>query len=260
MNRKILVFFFVAMFACLACAEEQEREDVVVVEDMEEEKDETEEDTEQEETDTTQMEIDTVFTFLALGDSYTIGESVAENERWPVQLADSLAGRGISVESPQIIARTGWRTDELAKSIEEQQPDKDFDMVSLLIGVNNQFQGRSVESYEPEFEELLKTAIEHAGGDTSKVFVVSIPDYGFTPFGQSNQKKISKELDDYNEANQRITEAYGIDYYYITDISRQGFEDPELVADDNLHPSGKQYAQWVGLILKDQKFLDRFTP
>lgn len=201
---------------------------------------------------------DKTFRFLALGDSYTIGERVEENERWPVQLVEELGKKGIKVEKPMIIARTGWRTDELAKSIEEKQPAKDYDVVSLLIGVNNQYQGKSVKDYEPEFEALLQTAMEHAGGDPGKVFVVSIPDYGYTPFGKPKQKKISKELDEYNAVNRRITESYAISYYNITDISRNGFDDPELVAEDKLHPSGKQYRLWVELILKDKGFLKRF--
>jgi len=204
------------------------------------------------------MKTEKTFTFLALGDSYTIGESVDEKGRWPVQLADSLKERGIEVADPVIIATTGWRTDELAASIKKEKPSKDFDLVSLLIGVNNQYQGKSVKSYEPEFKALLETAIEHAGGDKSKVFVVSIPDYGYTPFGKEKQTKISYELDEYNAVNKRLTEAHGISYYNITDISRNGFNDPELVADDKLHPSGKQYSLWVELILQDEEFLKRF--
>ncbi|MEL7002313.1 MAG: SGNH/GDSL hydrolase family protein [Bacteroidota bacterium] len=208
--------------------------------------------------ESTTMNMEKTFTFLALGDSYTIGESVDEKERWPVQLADSLKQRGIKVAAPIIIATTGWRTDELAASIKKEKPAKDFDMVSLLIGVNNQYQGKSVKSYEPEFKKLLKTAIKHAGGDANKVFVVSIPDYGYTPFGKEKQAKISRELDEYNAVNKRLTETQGISYYNITDISRNGFDDPELVAGDKLHPSGKQYSLWVELILQDENFLKRF--
>lgn len=198
------------------------------------------------------------FRFLALGDSYTIGESVDEKGRWPVQLVDSLRKRGVEISDPEIIARTGWRTDELAASVKDKKPAKDFDLVSLLIGVNNQYQGKSVKSYEPEFEALLKTAIEHAGGDKDKVFVVSIPDYGYTPFGKPKQKKITKELEGYNDANKRITDAHGISYYNITDTSQHGFKDPDLVAGDKLHPSAKQYSLWVEVILKDPEFIKRF--
>src|SRR5687768_13114080 len=131
--------------------------------------------------------------FLALGDSYTIGESVPEKERWPMQLADSLLARGIECVPPlRIIATTGWRTDQLKAAIKEAGLAKDYDLVSLLIGVNNQYQGKTPESYKPEFEELLKTAVELAGGDKMRVFVVSIPDYGFTPFGKEKKESITK--------------------------------------------------------------------
>ena len=187
--------------------------------------------------------------FLALGDSYTIGESVAEDQRWPVLLVKELNARGKNFASPKIIATTGWRTDDLKNAILKENPSKDYDMVSLLIGVNNQYQGKSVESYTPEFEDLLNMAIAFAGGDKSKVFVVSIPDYGFTPFGKEKQEKITKELNDYNRVNKKITEQKGIKYFNITDVSRKGFEDPELVANDGLHPSGKMYREWVKIIL-----------
>lgn len=187
--------------------------------------------------------------FLALGDSYTIGESVQEAERWPEQLATALRKSGKAVEKPVIIATTGWRTDQLKKAIEDAKLKSEYNLVSLLIGVNNQYQGKSPESYTPEFEELLKMAINLAGGKKENVFVVSIPDYGFTPFGQPKQKEISKALDDYNAINKRITEKAGVRYFNITDISRQGFEQPNLVADDKLHPSGIQYKLWVERIL-----------
>jgi lysophospholipase L1-like esterase len=186
--------------------------------------------------------------FLALGDSYTIGESVAENERWPVQLVAALNKNGKRFAAPKIIATTGWRTDDLKAAIKKENPPRDWDLVSLLIGVNNQYQGRSVADYAPEFEELLNMAIEFAGGDKSKVFVVSIPDYGFTPFGKEKQDKISKELDEFNNINKKISEKYGVEYFYITEISRRGLDEPALVATDGLHPSDKMYAEWVRLI------------
>lgn len=190
--------------------------------------------------------------FLALGDSYTIGESVKEEGRWPNQLHDKLNASGIKVDDPKIIARTGWRTDELFSAIEAANLTSEYDLVGLLIGVNNQYQGKSVESYKPEFEQLLKRAIELAKADKKRVFVVSIPDYGFTPFGESKKDKISKELDEYNKANKQIAEAYGVKYYYITDISRSKAEG--LVADDNLHPSAMQYGLWADLIASDKDF------
>lgn len=192
--------------------------------------------------------------YLALGDSYTIGESVPSEERWPVLLAEGLKSKGILVSSPQIIATTGWRTDELLNAIHEEKPQHDFDLVSLLIGVNNQYQGRSIEEYEKQFEELLKTAIAIAGGDKYRVFVVSIPDYGFTPFGKDKREKISKEIDDFNLINQTIADKYHVRYFYITDISRKGLSETELVASDNLHPSGEMYKQWVNRLLKSNFF------
>lgn len=183
--------------------------------------------------------------FLALGDSYTIGEAVAEEERWPVQLAQLLRQKGYNVQSPEIIATTGWRTDQLKEAIEKGTKRTVYDMVSLLIGVNNQYQGKSVESYRPEFEELLLKAIELAGKNKDRVFVVSIPDYGYTPFGREKQPLISAAIDAYNAANREIAEKHGVRYFYITDLTRKGLDDPSLVAPDGLHPSGKMYALWA---------------
>lgn len=186
--------------------------------------------------------------FLALGDSYTIGESVAEQERWPNQLAEKL-----KIPAPTIIATTGWRTDNLKDAIDAASLKSEYDLVSLLIGVNNQYQGKPIEVYEREFEELLQMAIKLAKGKKKNVFVVSIPDYGFTPFGKPKQEKISTELDQYNAINKRIVAKYGVKYFNITEISRKGLEDAELVADDGLHPSGKMYTQWVDLIYNGLK-------
>jgi lysophospholipase L1-like esterase len=184
--------------------------------------------------------------YLALGDSYTIGESVLEQDRWPNQLADQL-----KLAHPKIIATTGWRTDDLASAIKNADLKDEYDLVSLLIGVNNQFQGKSAAQYEIEFEQLLKTSIKLAKGKTKNVFVVSIPDYGFTPYGKPKQEIITKQIDQFNAINKRITEKYKIAYFNITEISRKGLEDPTLVAEDGLHPSGKMYSLWVELIRKD---------
>lgn len=188
--------------------------------------------------------------YLALGDSYTIGESVSENERWPVQLAKSLRSNGKAFSDPTIIATTGWRTDNLKDAIDKAQLKNEYELVSLLIGVNNQYQGKPVEQYEIEFDNLLRTAVQLAKGKKENVFVVSIPDYGYTPFGKPKQTEISKALDHFNEINKRITERAGIQYVNITDISRQGIEQPDLVAADGLHPSGKMYTLWVERIVK----------
>ena len=188
--------------------------------------------------------------FLALGDSYTIGESVDIKDRWPVQLIESLRKLGLDCNDAQIIARTGWRTDNLKNAIVDANPSHDYTLVSLLIGVNNQYQGRSATDYAPEFEELLNTAIALAGGIKSNVFVVSIPDYGYTPFGKGNQPTISQAINSFNSTNKAITEKLGIKYFNITEISRNGLAHPELVANDGLHPSGLMYTQWAELILK----------
>ena len=193
--------------------------------------------------------IDTTFTYLALGDSYTIGESVAEGGRYPVQLADSLQQlHRTTLDIVDIVARTGWTTDELDAGIDAREDLEDtYDLVSLLIGVNNQFRGRAVEDYEPEFRALLERAIDFAGGEKDRVFVVSIPDYAYTPFGQGNPA-ISNGIDIYNAANRAITEEFGIRYFDITPISREGLDNTALVAADNLHPSAEQYGRWVSLM------------
>jgi lysophospholipase L1-like esterase len=189
--------------------------------------------------------------YLALGDSYTIGESVKESERWPNQLAQALNKKGVKVAPPRIIATTGWRTDNLSDAIAKADLKSDYDLVSLLIGVNNQYQGKPTDQYAIEFEALLTTAIRLAKGDRANVFVVSIPDYGFTPFGVSkNKETISKQIDVFNEINKKITEKYKIAYFNITEISRHGLEDPTLVAEDGLHPSGKMYTLWVNKIME----------
>jgi lysophospholipase L1-like esterase len=194
------------------------------------------------------QEVPTPIKYLALGDSYTIGESVTEPERWPNQLVDSLAKKGIQLGKPTIIATTGWRTDDLRNAMTNANLKNEYELVSLLIGVNNQYQGKSSSIYASEFEELLKWAIRLAGGKKQRVFVVSIPDYGFTPFGKAKQEDISKAIDEFNEINAQITYKHGIRYFNITDISRDGLSDPSLVAVDGLHPSGKMYAYWVELI------------
>ncbi len=189
--------------------------------------------------------------YLALGDSYTIGESVMQAERWPNQLSDSLTKRGWQIEKPTIIATTGWRTDNLKNAINIANLKPEYDLVSLLIGVNNQYQGKSSKEYEAEFEQLLKIAIHLAKGKKENVFVVSIPDYGYTPFGKPKQEKISSAIDEFNEINARITYKHQIQYFDITAISRDGLKDTSLVASDGLHPSGKMYSYWVELIAKD---------
>lgn len=189
--------------------------------------------------------------FLALGDSYTIGEAVPEQGRWPVQLAKALSNKGIPCEEPVIIATTGWRTDQLKAAIDQANFNQTFDIVSLLIGVNNQYQGKDLETYEKDFETLLKEAIRLAGGNRKRVFVVSIPDYGFTPFGKQKQVTITQGIDKFNSINRAITTRESVAYIDITSISRLGLQQPELVAEDGLHPSEKMYSRWVEKIMKE---------
>lgn len=194
-----------------------------------------------------------VINYLALGDSYTIGESVSEPDRWPNQLAKALNEKGYEVEKPKIIATTGWRTDNLKNAMNIAQLKPEYNMVSLLIGVNNQYQHKPVDQFANEFEGLLKDAVQLAGGKKENVFVLSIPDYGFTPFGKPRQAQISRELQAFNEVSKQIVEKHGITYINITDISCEALNKPELVGEDGLHPSGKMYTLWVERILLQLK-------
>lgn len=190
--------------------------------------------------------------YLALGDSYTIGESVTEDQRWPVQLAKSLTSNGIAVSQPQIIAKTGWTTDELKAKIVSENINKKYDLVSLLIGVNNQYRGRSVEEFRKQYVDLLETAIQFSGNRPQYVFVVSIPDWGVTPFGRNSPKKsISEQIDLFNAIKKEETEKRGILFVDITPISRQAINDPVLIAEDGLHPSGKMYQLWTEKIVPE---------
>jgi acyl-CoA thioesterase I len=189
---------------------------------------------------------------LALGDSYTKGQGVLTEMNFPNQLTDSLRKDSYEIIGTRIIAQTGWRTDNLLNAIENAADLKDstFSLVTLLIGVNNQFQNASFATYKTEFQELLSIAIQRAGNDKNRVLVVSIPDYAFTPYGQgANPTNISNKIDQYNAANKSITESNGVRYVDITPISREGVANPDLVASDGLHPSEKQYTAWVSLML-----------
>ncbi len=189
------------------------------------------------------------FKILSLGDSYTIGQSVCETCRFPEQLKDSLTNNiENSTFELQIIAQTGWTTTSLINAINSNDPSNDFDIVTLLIGVNNQYQGRPFSLYEQEFPELVTTAIEKASGDPDNVIVVSIPDYAYTPFGNGNTT-ITEELDVYNEYAQNYCNLNNIAFVYITDITREGLNNPDLVASDGLHPSELAYSRFVERIL-----------
>ena len=193
-------------------------------------------------------------TYLALGDSYTIGTAVTPAERWPALLATALAEPDTNgqayLTTPDIIATNGWTTRNLISGINARDDLREvYDMVSLLIGVNNQYQGLPLAQYRTEFEQLLNRAVALAGNDQSKVFVVSIPDYAFTAFGNSNPD-ISEGVRQFNAACREITERYNIPFINITPISQQGIDDPALVASDNLHPSGEQYQRWVDEVIE----------
>jgi len=183
--------------------------------------------------------------YLALGDSYTIGEKVAERDRWPVQLVNLLENEGIQTDL-MIIARTGWTVDELWEGIQTNPPKGTYDMVSLLIGVNDQYRGYPSDGYREDFRFMLGKAIEYAGGDPKRVIVLSIPDWGFTPFAANQDTEpISLEIDEFNNINLEETEAAGAYYVDVTIISRMAMDDFDLIAGDRLHPSGKMYAMWA---------------
>lgn len=188
--------------------------------------------------------------YLALGDSYTIGESVEEADRWPNQLAKALNQKGKMLEDPTIIAKTGWRCDQLRTATQVHDFQEKFDLVSLLIGVNNEFQGWIESKFEPEFRLCLKQAIDHCRYGKAGVFVLSIPDYGYTPFGEGNQPQLSKRIDGFNAICRNVCAEEGVLFLNITDISRKGLEQTELVAADGLHPSAAQYQLWVDRILQ----------
>lgn len=192
----------------------------------------------------TESDSDTL-SYLALGDSYTIGESVKPKDRWPNQLKSALDTTNFKIKKARIIAKTGWRTDDMLSNAKKQLSDSTFDIVSLLIGVNNEYQGKSPKSFESEFEECLKYAINKSKHGKKGVFVLSIPDYGYTPFGEKKQKTISSRIDAYNEICKRISEEYEVVFINITDISRRVKENEGLVAHDDLHPSAEQYRLWV---------------
>ena len=193
--------------------------------------------------------IDKEVTMLALGDSYTIGQSVAIAERWPHQFIDQLGLLGIEADYPDYIATTGWTTKRLIQGMKFMlDGDKNYNLVSILIGVNNQFQRIDISSYEPDLREIIDRALEIVSQDTSRLFILSIPDYAYTSYGRGNVNT-SKEIDDYNTIKKQVAAEYGIAYIDVTTISRLGLLRPSLVAGDGLHPSGTQYKEWVQEII-----------
>ena len=188
-------------------------------------------------------------TYLALGDSYTIGEGVQETDRWPMQFRQRLNNDSINCQEPRILARTGWTTADLLAAIDRTTDfDSTYDLVSLLIGVNNQFQRLPMEQYRRELPQLLDICLAKSGQQPDRVFMLSIPDYGVTPFGQGrDQLTIARELDAYNAFADSLCQSLGITFFDITEQSRAAGADPEFLARDRLHPSGKMYAAWVDI-------------
>jgi lysophospholipase L1-like esterase len=183
---------------------------------------------------------------LALGDSYTIGEGVSPGERWPAVLADRLSARGVRLSTPEIIARTGWTTDELWRGIDARRPRGRYGLVTLLIGVNDQYRGRPVAGYRAPFSDLLGRAIGFAGGRADRVVVLSIPDWGVTPFAaRRDRARIASEIDAYNAVNRVEAARAGVAYVDVTELVREAASDSAMVVGDGLHPSAAMYARWV---------------
>jgi lysophospholipase L1-like esterase len=190
------------------------------------------------------------YSYLALGDSYTIGEALPITESFPYQLMSLLRKENIAINAPEIIAKTGWTTDELQKAMHQHTFKPSYDFVTLLIGVNNQYRGYPIATYEKEFKELLQQAIQLAGAKASHVVVLSIPDWGVTPFAEGrDRKQIATEIDSYNKVNKTIAAQYQVNYIDITNGTREAAMDSSLLAADGLHPSAKEYKRWAQQLL-----------
>jgi lysophospholipase L1-like esterase len=191
--------------------------------------------------------------YLALGDSYTIGEGVESAGRWPMQLAAALRADGVAIEDPRIIARTGWTTGELSSAIDAAEPlGDDYGLVTLLIGVNNQYRGRDLDEYRHEFAIMLERAIGFAGRRADRVVVLAIPDWGVTPFAARSGRDIpaiARELDAYNAAAAKICAKRGVAFVDIAPLSRERGAESAMLVDDGLHPSAAMYAEWAHMAL-----------
>jgi lysophospholipase L1-like esterase len=197
----------------------------------------------------TPMPLSNALNYLALGDSYTIGEGVQANERFPYYTASLLKKRGIPINDPEYIATTGWTTSNLISAIDNKGVTGPFDIVTLLIGVNDQYQHLDTAGYRLRFSQLLNKAIQLSGNRRERVFVLSIPDYSATPFvGSADKQQISKEIDDFNFINKQVTQQHAVAYIDITPLSRQVINDPTLLANDGLHYSGKEHLKWAELL------------
>lgn len=190
--------------------------------------------------------------YLALGDSYTIGESVGAADRWPVRLAALLRERGVAVADPEIVARTGWTVRELSQGIDAAAPHGSYSLVTLLIGVNDQYRGGDAETYRADFVAMLRRSVGFAGGRAERVVVLSIPDWGVTPFAEKSGRdrgKIAAEIDRFNQINREETARAGARYVDVTPFSRKAATGRDLIAGDGLHPSGAMYAEWARFAL-----------
>jgi len=195
--------------------------------------------------------------YLALGDSYTIGQSVDISQRFPVQATTLLKQQGIQFSDAEIIATTGWTTADLAAALQTTSPKRPaYDIVTLLIGVNNQFQGRSQSEYRQQFEQLLDASVQYAGNKKNHVIVLSIPDWGVTPYASGyNRQLIAAQIDSFNLINKQVATQKGVGYIDITAASRLAASDPSLITYDGLHPSGKEYAVWASLLANKIKMV-----
>ena len=184
-------------------------------------------------------------TLLALGDSYTIGEGVNEEERWPNQFVKVAYENGIDFLTPRIIAMTGWKTYDLINGIESSNFEKKYDYVSLLIGVNNQFNSRSINEFEDDLDKLL-IKINNLKKKDGSVLIVSIPDWGSSPYGENmDRNQISTEINTFNNSLKSFANINGLKYVDVTEISRRAINEPNLITSDNLHPSGLMYLEWA---------------
>jgi lysophospholipase L1-like esterase len=193
-------------------------------------------------------------TYLALGDSYTVGELIPIHESFPYQAVQLLRKDCLHFHAPEIIAKTGWTTFELAEHLLHTKLNEHYDFVTLLIGVNNQYRGLLVEDFKTDFEFLLKKALHFAGNKTERVIVVSIPDWGVTPFAAERDiAEIAKGIDEYNTAKKILAQKYKVEFIDITESQRADAKDKSFIASDKLHPSGKEYAKWAALVAEKIK-------
>ena len=187
--------------------------------------------------------------FLALGDSYTIGEGVAQDQRWPSHLVKLLEREGLQITDVQLVAQTAWTADELADAIDQVRPTGPFDLVTLMVGVNDQYRSRPVDAFSPEYRRLLERAIAFAGGKERRVIGISIPDWGATPFAQGRDRAlIAREIDAYNTKSRQFAERARVAWVDVTPASRATLTEASLVTADGLHPSGEMYARWAELV------------